>query len=127
MKVLDAMKLHGTAREVKCPKGGFVSLRMLLKADGMGFTMTRTTIHPTKTWQRWHYKRHLEACYCIRGRGMLKDARGKRHAIKPGVFYALDKHDQHWFKAHDTVVLICTFNPPLKGAEVHQADGSYKG
>jgi len=126
MKVLKVTDLHGTSREVRCPKGGFVSVRMLLKADAMGFTMTRTTIRPTKTWQRWHYKHHFEACYCIRGRGVLKDARGRRHAIVPGVFYALDKHDTHWFKAFDTVVLICTFTPALKGAEVHRGDGSYE-
>jgi L-ectoine synthase len=39
--------------------------------------------------------------------------------------YALDKHDKHFFKALEPVVLICVFNPPLAGNEVHQADGSY--
>ena len=125
MKIMNVMKLHGTEREVDCPNGGFTSLRMLLKEDGMGFTMTRTTVHPTGEWQLWHYKNHLEACYCIKGTGLLKDAKGRQHEIKPGMLYALDKHDKHWFKADENVILICVFNPPLTGGEVHQPDGSY--
>lgn len=125
MKVIDVMKMHKTEREVECPNGGFTSLRMLLKEDGMGFTMTRTTIHPTDDFQTWHYKNHLEACYCIKGRAILKDASGHKWEIKPGVMYALDKHDKHYFKATETTILICVFNPPLIGKEVHGADGSY--
>jgi len=56
---------------------------------------------------------------------MLKDSKGKKHEIKPGIMYALDKHDLHYFKTDSRVVLICVFNPPLKGKEVHQEDGSY--
>jgi L-ectoine synthase len=125
MKVIDVMKLHGTEREVDCPQGGFKSVRFLLKEDGMGFAMTRTTIHPTKHYQHWHYKHHLEACYCIKGHGRLKDENGKVYEIKPGVCYALDKHDNHYFKADETMILLCVFNPPLTGREVHRDDGSY--
>jgi L-ectoine synthase len=125
MKVMNVMDLHKTDREVECPNGGFTSIRMLVKDDGMGFTMTRTTVHPTDDYQLWHYKNHLEACYCIKGKALLKDAKGNRHAIKPGMLYALDKNDKHWFKATETTILICVFNPPLIGKEVHGADGSY--
>lgn len=125
MIVEDVMSMHGTEREVNCPNDGFKSIRMLIKSDGMGFTMTRTTIHPTPQYQMWHYKNHLEACYCIKGHGTLKDEKGKKYPIKPGMFYALDKHDKHYFRAKDTVILICVFNPPLNGPEVHGKDGSY--
>lgn len=126
MKIIDVMKLRGTDREVHCPEGGFTSRRMLNKSDGMGFSMHRTTIHPTPDWQLWHYKHHFEACYCIKGRGKVKDSKGVQHEIKPGICYALDKHDKHWFIAKETMILICVFTPPLVGDEVHQADGSYK-
>lgn len=112
-------------RAVECPRGGFLSRRLLLKRDGMGFTLTRTTVHPTKDFQKWHYKHHLEACYCIKGHGILRDAKGKHYQVKPGTCYVLDKHDKHFFKAKETVILICVFNPPLIGQEVHGADGSY--
>lgn len=126
MIVRDVMKMHRTDREVKCPKGGFTSIRMLTKKDNMGFTVTRTTVHPTNEWQIWHYKHHLEACYCIKGKGKLRKGKtGKVYTIKPGIIYALDKHDLHHFKADETVILICVFNPPLNGHEVHLPDGSY--
>lgn len=127
MKIVNALELHGTEREVECPKGGFTSIRMLVKKDGMGFGMTRTTVHPTEDFQLWHYKNHLEACYCIKGKGVLKDSHGRKHDIKPGVLYALDNHDKHWFKAvGGSCILICVFNPPLIGREVHGEDGSYE-
>lgn len=126
MIVKNAMEMHGSDREVDCPNGGFTSIRMLVKDDGMGFAMTRTTVHPTKDFQLWHYKNHLEACYCIKGKAILKDAKDNQHKIKPGVLYALDKNDKHYFKALDPTILICVFNPPLIGKEVHRKDGSYE-
>jgi len=126
MKVVDATQLCGTDREVHCPKGGFVSTRMLLEADGMGFTMTHTFI-PKGLPQTWHYKNHLEACYCVSGEGRLGNLEtGETYEIRPGVMYALDKHDKHLFMALEDTVLICVFNPPLKGREVHREDGSYE-
>jgi L-ectoine synthase len=124
MKVVNVLQLRGTARAVDCPNGGFTSLRALLASDKMGFTMTRTTVHPTKHFQKWYYKHHLEACYCIKGRGLLRV--GTRVSkIHPGILYAADKHDKHFFKAIEPTVLLCVFNPPLLGKEVHLEDGSY--
>ena len=39
--------------------------------------------------------------------------------------YVLDDYDPHYFEAHEKTVLICVFNPPLTGKEIHQEDGSY--
>jgi len=113
-------------RTVHCPKGGFVSIRYLVKDDGMGFGLHRTEI-PKGDWQHWHYSHHLEACYCISGNGFLKSAdTGEVFEIKPGVCYVLDKHDDHYFRAVADVVLISVFNPPVTGREVHREDGSYE-
>jgi L-ectoine synthase len=110
---------------VKCPKGGFISNRFLLKDDGMGFTLTKTII-PVNGIQFWHYKEHLEACYCIHGHGQLTNVNtGDIYDIIPDTMYALDKNDPHKFEAFDEVILICVFNPPLKGREVHNEYGSY--
>jgi L-ectoine synthase len=112
-------------RIAKCPTGGFVSKRMLLESDGMGYTITHTTIKAGLR-QMWHYKNHLESCYCIKGYAHLKDLEtGTKHIITPGVMYVLDKHDKHEFYADIETELICVFNPPLKGKELHQQDGSY--
>lgn len=91
----------------------------------MGYTMTKTVI-PVGQPQRWHYKQHLESCYCVSGKGLLvNEATGEYWAIAPDTTYVLDNHDAHTFEALEDTVLICVFNPPLTGREVHQEDGSY--
>lgn len=125
MKIVKISEIKGTDREVKCPKGGFVSNRILLESDGMGYTMTKTEI-PEGNWQHWHYKNHLEACYCVSGWGKIFNREtGEHFDIFPDTTYVLDKHDDHEFKAVKDTVLICVFNPPLTGKEVHNKDGSY--
>lgn len=124
MKVIRAGDLP-ESRVVRCPNGGFVSHRMLLESDGMGYTVTRTVVPPGRV-NRWHYKHHLESCYCIAGRGILVNEETKNYyAIAPDTMYVLDNNDAHTFEAIDTVILICVFNPPLKGREVHDEYGVY--
>jgi L-ectoine synthase len=127
MKITSAEAVKDTNREVHCPNGGFISYRMLLESDGMGFGLHKTVI-PKGPKQHWHYKHHKEACYCIQGRGYLTDAAtGNVFEIVPGKCYVLDKHDDHYFQAVEEVVLISVFNPPVTGREVHDETGSYKG
>ena len=126
MKIIKLKDIKNTEREVRCPKGGFVSYRFLLERDGMGFSLHKTFI-PKGDSQHWHYKNHLEACYCLSGRGYLTDlATGERHEIKKDVLYVLNDHDDHEFKALEDVTLISIFNPPVKGNEVHDENGSYR-
>lgn len=124
MKIINANDLP-KERVVECPKGGFVSNRILLESDDMGFGMTKTVI-PVNGKQFWHYKNHLESCYCVSGRGILTNADTEEEfIIEPDVTYVLDKNDPHYFEAIEEVVLICAFNPPLTGNEVHNELGSY--
>lgn len=126
MKVINVKELSGTSREVKCPDGGFTSLRPILKRDGMGYSITITTIYPEAGPQIWHYKRHLESCYCVSGNGLLLNMQtGEIHNIHSGVIYILDNHDKHQFTALTKVELVCVFNPPLFGNEIHKKDRSY--
>jgi L-ectoine synthase len=105
---------------------GWESRRILLRSDRMGFSLHDTVVREG-TEQRLHYKHHLEANYCISGRGEVVDVRtGETHAIVPGTLYALDEHDEHILRAlSGDLRLICVFNPPLTGQEKHQPDGSY--
>ena len=120
------IKKLNEALVVPCPLGGFISNRMLLENDGMGFSISNTVI-PVGEKQHWHYKNHLEACYCISGEGVLVDLETEEHhLIEPGVMYVLDKNDDHTFEALQEVTLLCVFNPPLKGTEIHGKDGSYE-
>lgn len=114
------------ATKVVCPKKGFTSYRYLVAKDGMGFSLHKTVI-PKGGPQHWHYKNHLEACYCVSGTGWLTNLKTReKFYIKPETLYALDKHDDHTFEALEDVVLISVFNPPVTGREVHREDGSYE-
>ena len=104
---------------------GWTSRRLLLKADGMGFSMHDTLIHAGAELPM-HYKHHLEAVYCVEGEGEIVDkATDEVHPIHPGTLYALDQHDEHVLRAKETMRMICVFNPPLRGDEVHGEDGAY--
>lgn len=125
MKIITIEHLEETSRQVQCPNGGFTSYRVLVKSDHMGFSLHKTVI-PAGPPQKWHYKHHLEACYCIAGKGVLTNLdNGERYLIVPDRVYVLDKHDPHTFQALEDVVLISVFNPPVVGNEVHGPDGSY--
>lgn len=123
MKIARINQLIDTDRDVDGK--GFKSIRPILEKDGMGFSMHKTII-PKGGPHHWHYKYHLEACYCIKGRAILKDLEsGESHIITPDVIYILDHHDNHTFEAIEDTVLISVFNPPIKGNETHKKDGSY--
>ena len=118
--------LQGTARDASGP--GWTSLRLLVRSDGMGFSMTETEVLPGASLQL-HYKHHVEACYCIGGEGVMREVdSGAEHAIRPGVLYAPDAHDRHEVEVPEggeALHLICVFSPALQGDEVHGPDGSY--
>lgn len=104
---------------------GWESVRLLLKGDDMGFSFHITTIYKGAELQM-HYKNHLESVYCISGEGSIEDcATGEVHEIRPGVMYALDKHDKHILRGKTEMVMACCFNPPVTGKEVHGPDGAY--
>lgn len=104
---------------------GWESTRLILKSDEMGFSFHITRIHEGAELPM-HYANHLESVYCIAGSGSVEDlATGRRHAIGPGVLYALDQHDRHVLRAQTDMVMACVFNPPLNGREVHDQNGAY--
>lgn len=125
MIVVDKNDLLGGARDVSGP--GWGSLRLLVKSDGMGFSMTETKIEPG-AHLNLQYLNHIEACFCIAGRGVVTEAStGEKHVIEPGVLYAPNKHERHEVsvKGEEPLHLICVFSPALQGDEVHGPDGSY--
>ena len=123
MIVRSYQALKGTDRRVD--SDGWTSVRLLLKNDGMGFSFHITTIYAGAEL-KMHYQNHLEAVYCISGKGSIEDLEtGVKHEIKPGVIYALDKHDRHILRAETEMTMACAFNPPVTGKEVHDESGAY--
>lgn len=124
MKIVRTEDLRGTDQEVISPDG-WTSVRWLLAKDGMGFSFHETTFPPGLEFDMW-YKHHLEAVFCYQGEGSIIDKEtGEEHEIKPGTVYALDKHDRHKLKAKTEMKLVCAFNPPVTGKEIHDEDGAY--
>lgn len=102
------------------------SRRLLLKKDGMGFSLHDTIIYAGTETTIW-YKNHLEAVYCIEGDGEIEFLNEeKTYSINPGTLYVLDGHEKHKLRANKKDLrLVCVFNPPVTGKEVHDEDGSY--
>jgi L-ectoine synthase len=123
MIVRDLATASKTDRRVV--SNGWESTRLLLKDDAMGFSFHITTIYAGAELPM-HYRHHVEAVYCISGEGSIEDlATGQVHQIRPGVLYALDKHDRHILRGRTELILACAFNPPVTGQEVHDETGAY--
>lgn len=113
----------GSERDVD--GGNWSSRRLSLADDGMGFSMHDTILRAGTETHMW-YKHHLEGVYCIEGKATLEDkATGEVHEIRPGTIYLLNDHDQHVLRVEEDLRVICTFNPPVTGQEVHDEDGAY--
>jgi len=123
MIVRSLHDIAGTDCEVD--GGNWVSRRLLLKKDKMGFSLHDTIIRAGTTTPI-HYQNHLEAVYCISGHSTVKlvDS-GEEFEIRPGTVYALDQNDQHLLTAHEETRFVCVFNPAVAGTEVHDENGVY--
>lgn len=123
MIVRNLSELIGTDREVK--GGNWTSRRMLLAGDKMGFSFHDTLIHAGTTTEI-HYQNHLEAVYCVQGKGRIEViATGEVFEIEDGTMYALNGHERHYLTADEEMRMVCVFNPPVVGPEVHDENGVY--
>jgi L-ectoine synthase len=125
MIVRRLQEILGTERDFHSASGNWVSRRLLLRNDDMGFSLHDTTLF-AGTETHMCYKNHLEAVYCVGGEGELEDLEtGHKHAVSDGMMYALNEHERHILRAHTDLRMICVFNPPLSGKEDHGPDGAY--
>jgi len=123
MIVRNLDDLVGTERDVRGPV--FASRRFLLAEDGVGFTLTETTIEPGTEQTMW-YKHHIEANYIVEGEGEVENLEtGETFPLAPGTMYTLDKHEKHKLTARTDLKIVCVFTPALTGQEKHDKDGAY--
>ena len=64
MKVVDSKKIQPVILT------GGKSKRLVIKSHNMGFGICETHVKKGGPYH-WHYKNHLEACYCVSGIGFL--------------------------------------------------------
>lgn len=124
MKVIKLEDLLGTEREVD--DGNWVSRRFIMKDDNMGYSVNDTIIRAGTETHIW-YQNHLETVYCIEGDGEIETlSDNKVYQLEPGVLYALDQNDEHMLRGGSKDMrMVCVFNPPLSGREVHDENGVY--
>lgn len=121
VRTLDG--ISGTDRDVSAAT--WRSRRLVLAGDGVGFSLHETVLH-AGTETRMRYTNHVEAVLCIAGDGeLVNEETGDRYGIAPGTMYLLDGHERHTLRAVSELRMVCVFNPPVTGREVHDEDGAY--
>jgi L-ectoine synthase len=124
MIVRSLTDIDETDRDVRSK--AWRSRRLLVRDDGLGFSLSETTVDAGAELQLW-YQNHYEACFCIEGEAEITDlATGAVHRIGAGSVYALDQHDRHTVRVISPLRLVCVFNPALSGRETHDASGGYE-
>lgn len=104
---------------------GFVSMRLAVASDNLGFTVTEAVGSADISLEVEH-KNHIEAVYVLEGTGTVEILEtGETYKLAPGVFYAFDKHERHRYRLDTEVRAIAIFNPPLVGDEVNDESGGY--
>ncbi|GAC58830.1 L-ectoine synthase [Gordonia hirsuta DSM 44140 = NBRC 16056] len=125
MIVRTTDEITGTERDVA--DGHWRSKRIVLGGDRVGFSFHETTIEPGST-NHFHYANHVEAVWLVEGTGTLTDREtGVEYPLAPGTMYLLDGHERHTVAVDESgpMRMLCVFNPPVVGTEVHDENGVY--
>jgi L-ectoine synthase len=123
MIVRTTAEITDTERDVAAE--GWRSKRIVLAGDGVGFSYHETTIAPG-TIHEFHYANHVEAVWVVEGEGSLHDLdNGVDYELAPGTMYLLNGHERHRVVTRTRMRMLCVFNPPVTGQEVHDENGVY--
>ena len=123
MIVRRLAEIANTERTVKTKT--WESRRFVLANDKVGFSLHDTVMYAGTETSMW-YANHIEAVYCIEGTGELVDHEtNQTHPLAPGTMYLLDRHERHTVRAITQLRMVCVFNPPCTGREVHDENGVY--
>ncbi|KXP09917.1 L-ectoine synthase [Tsukamurella pulmonis] len=123
MIVRTTDEITGTERDVAA--GHWRSKRIVLGGDRVGFSFHETVIEPG-TVNEFHYANHVEAVWLVEGEGTLLDREtGVEYPLAPGTMYLLDGHERHTVTTKTRMRMLCVFNPPVVGTEVHDENGVY--
>ncbi|MBU9765475.1 ectoine synthase [Mycobacterium sp. TNTM28] len=123
MIVRTTAEITGTDRDVA--DGTWRSKRIILAGDGVGFSFHETTIEAGSV-NEFHYQHHVEAVWVIEGTGTLTDLEtGQQYPLADGTMYLLNNNDRHRVTCDEQLRMLCVFNPPVTGREVHDENGVY--
>ncbi|MEW2482613.1 ectoine synthase [Mycobacterium sp. NPDC049093] len=123
MIVRTTAEITGTDRDVA--DASWRSKRIILAGDGVGFSFHETTIESGSV-NEFHYQHHVEAVWVIEGTGTLTDLEtGQEYPLADGTMYLLNNNDRHRVTCDQQLRMLCVFNPPVTGREVHDENGVY--
>ncbi|ANW66431.1 L-ectoine synthase [Mycobacterium sp. djl-10] len=123
MIVRTTHEITGTDRDVSAKD--WRSKRIVLAGDGVGFSFHETTINADSV-SEFHYRHHVEAVWVVDGSGTLTDLEsGQSYPLAPGTMYLLNGHERHRVTCDEQLRMLCVFNPPVTGQEVHDESGTY--
>ncbi|MGA5544519.1 ectoine synthase [Mycobacterium sp. NPDC051198] len=123
MIVRTTAEITGTDRDVA--DGSWRSKRIILAGDGVGFSFHETTIQAGSV-NEFHYQHHIEAVWVVEGTGTLTDLEtGQEYPLADGTMYVLNNNDRHRVTCDEQLRMLCVFNPPVTGREVHDENGVY--
>lgn len=101
------------------------SKRIVLAKEKVGFSVHETTLY-AGTVSRFWYANHIEAVFVVAGEGEITDlGTSETHQLAPGSLYLLNDHDKHEVRPRTEMRVVCVFNPPVTGREVHDENGVY--
>ena len=123
MIVRTTAEITGTERDVA--DAAWRSKRIILAGDGVGFSFHETTINANSV-SEFQYRHHVEAVWVVEGSGVLTNLEnGDEFKLEPGTMDLLDGHEKHRVACHEQLRMLCVFNPPVTGQEVHDETGTY--
>jgi L-ectoine synthase len=122
VKRVDEMCRAG--KEMIAANGQVRTVRMLTKADNLGFGFSDVHLAAGAEATLW-YKHHWEANHIISGTGEVSDlTTGQTWKLEPSMAYNVGPKDRHRVRAHTDIHLVSVFCPPLMGNEQHDKDGA---
>ena len=124
MFVKRADEMRRSGKEMMVADGRMRALRMLTKADGVGFGLSDVQLAAGGEAVLW-YKHHWVANHILSGTGAVTDlGTGQTWLLAPGMAYNVGPEDRHKLRADTDMHLVSLFCPPLAGDEQHDADGA---
>ena len=126
MLIRSFQEVEQSGRVIPISHGKSTAVRVLLKADGLGFSLSEARGSANRTSNLW-YKNHWEANYIRQGAGRITDSTtGEQWELRPGCIYFVGPNDKHTVEnSEDPLRIISVFNPPIEGPETHDEDGAY--
>jgi L-ectoine synthase len=126
MLIRSFQEAEKNGQVVSISHGKSSAVRVLLKADGLGFSLSEARCGAGNRSKLW-YKNHWEANYIRAGRGSIRNLDTHEElALYPGVIYCVGPNDRHSIiNSDDPLRIVSIFCPPITGLETHDEDGAF--